>query len=1686
MKTFRHTPLCNGKPGFALVVTLLILSLLTVTVISFFTQTRSDRGMADAYSRGQDTKQLADSTINLVIGQIREATLGFQRDDTSGQINVAKRLGWASQPGMVRTFDNRGRPFQHYKLYSDETMIVTDSNLGDDATDLATWVASGEKAYDALWVDLNAPITKSEGTLVYPVVAPPQFLDGGSGTEIEGGLPVDNTLTEDVQEGIQGFAIHTPPGFDTGDAPSAVNNPAPMPVKWLYVLADGTIASPAGSNADVTVLGATVGNPIVGRIAFWADDETTKVNLNTASEGIFWDQPRANTWMERAVGTSTGSAGVVTPINSDIQPARGLYGYGWAIPMQNEYHRFPGHPATTSLSAVFGDLLPVPGDFINDADEYEAFNQYYKISPYYRDYDGENPNSAGSMGGRQVANYQITDWMTPKSERLYASLDDVYFAPEYSNDERQDQGLSPEDLSTRAFFTTTSSKAPDTTVFGTPRISMWPQMLDKALRNSKDALLAFCSELRPGDGNGNTSVQEYYFQRHSPYLGERDETTRGSSRNPKLDWGILRNQNLYRYLQRMTDLPIPGFGGTLAAKSPNPRSRDQILTQLMDYIRAMTNIAGSQLEPAYSYSAPLDANSMTGGSVGKSITYPTQIPESAPLGGGTRGFARAPMLRSITIVFYATDILKPQDLRGSLSAMASPDSGYDKTLFDIPTNWDDAPPENPFPALSPFGDADLDLDGFEDEWIDVNDNGIEGEIFGELPRADPTDPVKYGFLGERPRIPYTTEIGAAIFVEPVSLTPGSPRIDPHFRFHIKGLETLTAQDRSGTANKFYSYDSNTVRLSGAGSGTGRYPGTGTEIQFTTRDRGPDGGWSNPPKNLPADPDAANENADFVFIGDQYVGTDVKAPNSTSLTSWDQTFRFNGGTLEIEILDASGDIADAEVLQTIEIDFPAATLPVPTLRRAGNGYKLGSASEERRNQDYQVDHDAVRLSAEDRRDADTKIHPFEWDLRFYTNMNSTKLAGESLAGIELDENFPSAPSGRNIDRTVEEEKRTVDITRLDLGGTVEKFPTGTRVYFPDPAVHLAPQDGAKEAFVNPMRFEDRMKQNGLSRIFVTSLWSSDFDSKLFSDFMRSGFIRRGDVVRSIEITSDGTAAGDFRLAAGLASVPATSGIYAPHPQYFDSTVAHAFSARPGGHSQKFGFARAPRKQNGEMNDRAAGGAPEPFEPSLNPPYLEIPGDSRWYSTGAPPSKGGLQGSLVNYETAPHKAATDLIRDSNSDNLVWDSELPFFAAFGQNGAPLGGVGGPPGDWDNAFGWMFDGPWLNFPDQASVYAADHPNYAQAPDRIYYPIDAASGAEAGFSLSPNRQIPSPVMFGSLPSGINPSDPLDSKPWQTLLFSPNPAAGDQHPGFGQGLLKGPDSRAPYTIPPDHLWLDLFTMPVVEPYAISEPFSTAGRINLNYQIMPFQHIDRQTGIYALLKQMRIAAIPTAAGEGGYANLTGSWTHKGIPANGNNSEQFQTKVGSSKSFHEIRYGVDVEETLKGFEKRFDVGDLFRSASEICQIFLVPRPLDFTELIEQRSYHASVAGKSATYDTMAEWWDEDALPARPDSWNGFLTTGDNTREMPYNHIYPRVTTKSNSFRVYFTVQTLKKMAQTDPDTWIENRDRVLSEYRGSALIERYIDPNDPDLPDFANISLDDEEAVIDKYYRFRILETKRFAP
>ncbi len=263
---------------------------------------------------------------------------------------------------------------------------------------------------------------------------------------------------------------------------------------------------------------------------------------------------------------------------------------------------------------------------------------------------------------------------------------------------------------------------------------------------------------------------------------------------------------------------------------------------------------------------------------------------------------------------------------------------------------------------------------------------------------------------------------------------------------------------------------------------------------------------------------------------------------------------------------------------------------------------------------------------------------------------------------------------------------------------------------------------------------------------------------------------------------------------------------------------------------------------------------------------------------------------------------------------------------------------------------------------------------------------------FSPNRMMPSPGMFGSLPTGV-----MAGKPWQTLLFRPQPS----HPGA--------------VSPSDHLFLDLFWMPVVEPYAISDRFSTAGKINMNYQILPFTYMTRSTGLNALFQSEMVTAIP-------------------------NSEISRFKSSSSGTPVALRNTIDAAQTLTAFSNEVQYRGHFQSASEICNIEIVPTG----------QTAASMAATSSTLNTGT---------SISTFWQNHVLTGDNVRERIYTTLYPRLTTRSNTYTVYFKAQSLKKAVSSVYGTWTEGTDTVLGEYRGSAKIERFIDANNAAIPDYA---------------------------
>jgi uncharacterized protein (TIGR02600 family) len=596
--------------------------LVSVVVLAFFSAATTERTAAHSQANSEAVRNLSNNALQFAMAQITDATKGG---------TAQAPLAWASQPGMIRTYDSSGDPYRYHKLYSAENMTVSDPagfSLGEDVPP-PDWRSS-----PAVWTDLNAPVARVDETLNYPILDPAAIDGTKNASDVYVVKP-------------SGFTITNPPGYAGGNS-TADNNRAPMPVRWLYQLKDGTLVPGTGSGNTATVAGATAANPIVGRIAFWTDDETCKVNINTAAEGTYWDTPK---YASATLGASASSA-------LDYPD----YAYASFMPAQFEFQRYPGHPAQVALSTIFPSMTG---------------RIAARLIPRLV--------WGGSLGGTVKATGTINLLNAPR-KAPYATLDEFQFSgtatsPRLANTLVSGSAISKNDLEAAKFFSTANSRAPEVNLFNLPRVAIWPVDADLATNPASprttafDRLIAFCSTLRKDLGN---NAHRYFFQR-------------SDAQSPTHDYSnIPRNQDLYSYLQRLTSAPVPGFGGNFLSKyGPD---RDQILTEIFDYIRC-TNLVDPNLSgfpittPAVDGSAwPRTTNQFCQAIrgpgyngyqlLGLGQAMPIQI-------GNTRGFGRIGSIYSLTLVGVCVATGSVPDSFGTTNLLANVTN--DKQFADIVT-----------------------------------------------------------------------------------------------------------------------------------------------------------------------------------------------------------------------------------------------------------------------------------------------------------------------------------------------------------------------------------------------------------------------------------------------------------------------------------------------------------------------------------------------------------------------------------------------------------------------------------------------------------------------------------------------------------------------------------------------------------------------------------------------------------------------------------------------------------------------------------------------------------------------------------------------------------------------------------------------------------------------------------------
>ncbi|MBL9157891.1 MAG: Verru_Chthon cassette protein A [Verrucomicrobiales bacterium] len=1559
----------KDRRGVALVTVLTVMALTTILVLTFFSLATSEHRASNTYSQGLQAQQVGEQAVNFVIAQIREATVQEKTDPAA--------RAWASQPGAIRQWDRNGSPRFAYKLYSDDLMKLEGDEWSDFENDFKD--AEGWSQKNDIFVDLNEPVIRGEKAY-YPIVHPL------ASTE-----PKWPSSLGDDSDGVEGFRYNQdgnvindegPIGKKAADLIRAESH-VPMPVRWIYQLADGTLGViNDGGGGDRLPFSAISGagepsarNPIVARFAFWADDETTKLNMNVHAGGLAWDVPKAGGILDMSMGQK--------------QPA------------QKEWQRYPGHPASTHLIPA---LAPGVLDIVNDRD---AMEMLFAVVP--------RVVGGGSESGTRIIdtrNPKEANGLIPDSEPLFPSLDDVIMRADRTPHEFPDargRPIPPDQLSDyleRAkFFITVNSRAPETNLFNRPRIAMWP--IYNATYNNPatynryltpfDQLIHYCASIGKQNG-GQYPRYEFVFKRQ-----KADSAT--------FDYEIASNRRLYEYLRWAMTEPIPGYGKSFKDKYGED-SAAQLATMAFDYIRS-TNLhddtiyredfaSAFRLENSNdhpTFTNPRDGNKFNNGFGHKGHGQVTPLVIQAG-GVTTKGMGRFFTLASAGVIVASVGTpADDPDVRNHHPRYPGV-NGYNGRHGQTPGGGRAYTNLPPLPVnVTQGGDKSFwpgwlvalemsDPEEFKAAFDETQWNWQLAFLDPDYAQAVLADPTANKF--ERGLI---TKAGC----EKMRLLEGERLVQSTFVFNlfcpsigwvsINPNMEIEIEKRSGDLT-FKGADQD-FGFFGFGDHPGNYGGYSDDDEL---DRGFvwATNWVKPVQESGSRAYGGLIPFSFTFAAREVHGEKgiTNAGASVRNQLWRNLWATSPGIFsrlspidrgynkledavrEVKKIRSIGKNTPEDVAQAYRYDL--VTMPFKVNSSTGIDFREGNVEF----RFYDGGKFCENSAQDDEDDADSRSLVQTIELKF-----------ESFK-FDLTDTYVSPPQPGGVNDFYE--------LSVDSLGTLEDASLTADPGNPwdSPAFSAQLKGGTwVNNSPNPASwFKSPGEKKGLnSRGRMSN--SIHWDGR---------YIRPGDIVQSVAIPD-----GDVRVVASRAIVKPEDELFKKHRDYGrkKTPMAHSFT-------------------------NSDGEAMVGFNSKNNKDYLIVP-------------------------TLPQIKSHSPYRNR--------APLPFSGEAKSAEVQL------YGDFDNGAGLMIDGPYINKPDEGNSHSLrtrftqevidywdSRRNYGEFP---YFssPEYAESGGPSYFS--PNRIVSGPGMFGSLPTSLFSTPP---RPWQTLLFRPNVVGNGfySHPGAGKSA-GGED-------PPDHLFMDLFWMPVVEPYAISEPLSTAGKINMNYQILPFLHVHRDTALRGVFRSEFMLCIPN------------EWhtSYKHDKGRGEGYHWRDNPYGGALQLKRLRSVILEGETLKQFERRFENGrNAFKTSTEICEIHLVPEEVS-------KRLKAGAAGSIGSYTPKVT--DDGRVPDMESGkyWRDHSLVGDNSRERPYTNIQTRLTTKSNTFQVHYRAQVLKQ-ARRDSDAdyanWRPSTDTVQAEYRGSSVVERYVDPNG-EMPDFANPN----SPTIDEFYRFRVINPRRFAP
>lgn len=1625
------------RKAIALVLVITVVALMSILMVAIFSVTRMEYKSTQAFVYSKSAKQLGDIATAIVQAQIANG----QNPDNYNQRVTAKMYTHATQPGMVRTYDSSGNFYAAYKLYSSANMKVTGDESGlytDQHVPPSAW-----NTMPARYVDLNEPVVRpglANGTyaVYFPILDPRAAWNYGVGGQSAGAV-VGSTQVEGFSYTKAAPSVGTGGGQDYSSTivtPADASNPdnlrLPMPVEWMYVLEDGTLGVLDNSNNFVSSSQATTAsasNPIVGRIAFWTDDESCKVNINTASEPTFLTSPfffheRDSKWAHFP-------------------------------PVTGEYQRYPGHPATVALSSVlapnysFDPLLPKQDGFSSFMDLVRLKEKFYSIAPKISGGGSEagtrpfaQDDFSGQNGERSSA--VAVDLTTNAKARLYATVDELLFQDGYvaskgrvqqltdSGTDQLPNGnylLSHDVIERSRFFLTAQSRSPEFSIHGLPRVCIWPvadenQKKDK-WRTTFDNMIAYCATIQRKSSTTDTYKKSYIFRR-------------ADSRSGSNDLNINRNTQLLDYLvDQMSLLSWPNTSFNASSSFDNFASKygndnvNQLAIQFFDYIRSTNlydgitarnnnawNAAGSSVVDLYNYRdnnfsdcytftsqriSPQPTSTVVSGDNASSNQQAVsstgilpghgQVSPAVWKKGGRsyKGFGRMITISEIGFQFICT--ADGQTDGGSLSNAVWPK------------------------ANNPIG-----LGGGTAIWYGVNPgDGIEttNSVYSGMNITGSNSSANAFFYSNFPPLTQPASVTAAQTIYGTETTRGTTRHPSKHPGFYPQFWNMTLPD--GVWLDGHSKRVQVMLLLEAFCPSLGYTGIYPEYTIVL-----DGSTIS---NMKIHSYRDGEVSLFNTTGD------IPIKSYTNIYSQGRSADILGGH------SGPSNISGGRHTRGISGSGGLVLMPKDV------NYDVNNTSGHNALQNYAFCSDFVTV---DRQlpmrvtfpTGDIKVSIYDthnWETAspvqvMYVNFSSL---GSSVPVPNLAESKPYTESVDSFGRIV--------YTRTLVGphywvanyegciGRMTGLPNpqydGRNSFWlqapaPAPSAISSDATGARKAQAIRGRLDTTASLINETRTGVSP--------QAVTVIAPNGVNQPTDVVRSIV-----PAMGDYRTLAARNEVP--SSWWMPHPLSVDPSLFQVHSFTNSMANAEPGVKLAQANADNSVD-------PQAYNSFYDNSYQLI-GGARFNTNASGNTYNGVH---------PRQADLPPSRDFATAANAF------------------------GDFDTGLSNAREGPYINKPDEGNFYAGNETLNNQTKFfRSAYFFNTWHNADdwrSGIYMTPNRMIASPVMFGSLPTGVwgNPSGlptassaSNDYAPWQTLLFRPHaqinglsPVSQSSHPGMQD--------------PSDHYLLDMFFMPVVEPYAISEPLSIAGRINMNYQIMPFINIRRATGMHAVMKGEFMTAIPNE-------DIVPSKEY--YPLGGGSTaawdQRYWNDAGDNKFWHRQ---LDVAATLRQFDLKFlhqsggqkSYAGLFRSASQICDMHLIPQTKNGGNNITNPTGVLNATSQNQINEIMNSFW----------SYN--RPTGDNVRERPYSNLYARLTTRSNTFRVHVRTQVLKKARSTDATTFVPGTDQVLSEYRGSVLLERYIDPNDPNLviPDYAEGAVN--QAPLDSFYRFHALETKRFNP